>query len=424
MAIGVDVVMVVHSARSVRWGLTWSLAAASGAAWGAPVGFDPRPDPAGARVHLSVVLLADDAGDPRREATATRRLLEITHQAGLWPVQLAVTPASLTGMLTADPDLARLVSEVRPTILLVGPDPPDDGLKACGLVGAQLGVIPALGGGRVGALLREDTPMAAAARSLEADGLVRVGGLIPPGRLAAGRPDPDAPAADIDRWRAAWATAAADAGGVSVPSEDAERVLDDLAQLAALSSSVGLDPFRVPGVAARLSAPLRSDRPAHAWSAAPLQVEVRSLEADLATDPEGTLGQLQGATATLARHVAARIDPAVELAERVAELPPDGRYRATQVLRARDLRAGPSSAATEARVRAAALTLGQMSDHVAIDPARIAENTVQWSTPASDRWAAVFHLPPHRAAEVLPEELHLLHRDFKRRELRRRARER
>jgi len=371
-----------------------------------------------------VVLLADDVGDPRREATATRRLLEITHQAGLWPVQLAVTPGSLGAMLGADPDLASLIVDLRPTVLLVGPEPADDGLRACGRVGAQLGVVPALGGGPVGALLREDTSMVAATRRLEAEGLVRAGGLVPPGRLAAGRPDPDAPAADIDRWQAAWATAAADAGGVSVPVEDAERVLEDLAQLAALASSLGLDPFDVPGVSDRLAVTLRRARPAHAWSTAPLQVEVRSLGADLAADPDGTLARLQTATATLARHVRARVDPAVEIAARVAELPPDGRFRATQVLRARDLRAGPSSAATEARLRAVALALGQMSSHVAIDPARLAENDAQWSTPADARWRAVFHLAPHQASEVLTEELRLLHRDFRRRELRRRARER
>lgn len=395
-----------------------------GPALAAPAGLSPRVatgEDAVAAVTFEVLLLADDVASPRYEAQALRRLLEATHGQGWWPVTLVVTPASLEALLGADPGLQRLLLDTRPTVVFTGPEPRDGGLAACALLARTLDVIPAAGGGHVGALLREDTPLWEHARQREA-GLVTADGFVPPGRLAAGRPVPSQPSPSIDRWRKGWEAARADAHGVVVESNDAALVLDDVAAMAALAASLGLDPFAVPELDQVLRRDLRSPQPPHAWSPVPLSSEVLRLEAQSAQAEAATRLRLQRVAAVLARFVLERADPAAEAAARIAELPPGEHFTATQVLRAAHLRPGATGRQTQERIVGLMRTLAALRPRVAVRPALVAENRAQWALRSAARWETVFGTLPDSLGNLLPGEVERLHRDYRRREQRRRAR--
>ena len=385
----------------------------------------PPPDGAlGAQtVHtateIEVLIVATDARAPRYEAQAVRRLLEASHGGGFWPATLAVTPESLEALLGADPGLRGLLLETRPTLVLTGPEPADGGLAACALVGRMLDVVPAAGGGAVGALLREDTPLWRHNWSRERNGSTAAT-FIPAGRLAAGRPVSDLPDPSIDRWAKGWTAARADAKGVEVRRGDESLVLEDVAAMAALASSVGLDPFAVPGLDAVLRKDLRQGQPADRWSPVPLPSERRMLSAS--PDPDASRIRLQTVAAMLARFVLPRQEPAEEAAARIAERVPERPLRAVQVFRAAHLRPGAAGQETLRRMQALLGLLASLQPRVQPPAERVAENAAQWTVRSASRWNTVFGALPDELGVLVPGEVERLHRDYRRREQRRRAR--
>lgn len=370
-------------------------------------------------IELDVVLVATDTASPRYEAQAVRRLLEATHGKGFWPVTLAVTPQSLEALLRTDPGLQRLILETRPTVIFVGAPPKDGGLAACSLLGRKLDLIPAAGGGAVGELLREDSALWHHAWSREQTQDTRPT-FIPAGRLAAGRPVADVPDPTVDRWTRGWTAAQADAGGVVVQRDDIELVLEDIAAMAALARSLGLDPFAVPDLDEVLRKDLRGPQPPDLWSPVPLPSERRALVS--AADTSAAQHRLQKVAGVLARFVLSRAEPAQEAAARIAELRTEAHLEAVQVFRASHLRPGPTGQATLRRMQSLVSVFASLGPRVQPLQERSEENTEQWTLRSAGRWETVFGTLPDELGGLVPGELERLHRDYRRREQRRRAR--
>ena len=179
-----------HSARGrASLGLgAWLLAGPAFAA--PPVGFvdgGPWTGSGPAPVTVELLILVESGAAPRDEARALRQLLEHSHRAGVWPAQVAFRPHSLSALMAADRDLPRLLAELQPVLLLVGPAGADDGLAACAALGSALDRVPASGGGKVGELLREDTELVPLARSRSDEVLPLMAdwGIVPSPRLLA-----------------------------------------------------------------------------------------------------------------------------------------------------------------------------------------------------------------------------------------------
>ncbi len=287
-----------HSARG-RAGLglgAWLLAGPALAA--PPVGFvegGPWTGSGPAPVTVALLILVESGEAPRDEARALRQLLEHSHRAGVWPAQVAFRPQSLSALMAADRDLPRLLAELQPVLLLVGPAGADDGLAACAALGRALDRVPASGGGRVGELLREDTDLMPLARSRsdEAQPLMADWGIVPSPRLLAGSGSGRSTVEDLARWQRSWDLARRMASGPSrVAPADAEAALDALASLAALARSVGLDPFVVPGLDRLLDARTRAALPPWRWPLAALPLERARLLAAVEADPAASTAAL------------------------------------------------------------------------------------------------------------------------------------
>lgn len=420
-----------HSARG-RAGLglgAWLLAGPALAA--PPVGFvegGPWTGSGPAPVTVALLILVESGAAPRDEARALRQLLEHSHRAGVWPAQVAFRPQSLSALMAADRDLPRLLAELQPVLLLVGPAGADDGLAACAALGRALDRVPASGGGRVGELLREDTDLVPLARSRsdEALPLMADWGIVPSPRLLAGSGSGRSTVEDLARWQRSWDLARRMASGPSrVAPADAEAALDALASLAALARSVGLDPFVVPGLDRLLDAGTRAALPPWRWPLAALPLERARLSAAVEADPAASTAALATTLGPLARHALQRADAGREMSARLAELPETSRWSGTIALRVEDVRPGVEGAAG---LEAAAALLGALGQHPRYEApdAAVAQARAQWSEAARAalRWPAAFGLPPSSAGLLKAEEVGSLHREYRRRDQHRRARQR